>query len=148
MVQGSRKRDLSIDDYLLRYQVGLQPVGCSAESAQPQGQRIPKGSKWLRGGKQLFSLSCEASSGVHTWAIVAIGSEYIQVWYVHGILPTRYHSSKTIGKAKENRRKSKNTARKARKTIGKTIGTIRKTIGKARTTIGTARKTIGKARKP
>ena len=56
MVQGSRKRDLSIDDYLLRYQVGLQPVGCSTESAQSQGQGIQEGKQVVERRQTGFSL--------------------------------------------------------------------------------------------
>ena len=67
MVQGSRKRDLNRDDYLLRYQVGKTQVGCSTDGGQSQGQGIQKGKASGREGKQLFSL-VEASSGDVTWA--------------------------------------------------------------------------------
>ena len=91
-------RNRYIDDYLLRYQVEIDPIGCS--TVQWYRQRLPRGSKRERGkfgerGKQAFLW--KASSGDVTWANRQSGrSIYIQVWYVHGILPTRYHSSRVL----------------------------------------------------
>ena len=47
MVQGSRKGKPVKDDYLLRYQVGITPAGCSTDGGQSQG------SKGIQKGKQV-----------------------------------------------------------------------------------------------
>ena len=89
MVHGNRMGDPGKDDYLLRYQVGITLVGCSTESAQSQGQGIQEGKQVVERRQKAF-LSCEASSGVDTWATVAIGSEYIYtgMYMVYGLLGT------------------------------------------------------------
>ena len=57
---GKPHKDPSTEDYLLRYQVGLTLIGCSAESAQPQGQGFKKGqfpegiASRREGGKRRF----------------------------------------------------------------------------------------------
>ena len=63
MVQGRGGKGKPVkDDYLLRYQVGITPAGCSTDGGQSQGQGNPEREASRREGKQGFSL------WVHKWA--------------------------------------------------------------------------------